>query len=281
MRLSAKHLLGWLLRTEVSRKSASDWCPSASSCSPGTRHRHSHRERLDQRPATVTSGHWREANRRNHYLVWSRPSVSHVREFADDCGATRRRASPRWQLINLIKRVALSITATAILALLFAPISAADPTTHLKSEIDAARRESGCPPLQLDPVVNDVTQHVNRQVDEYVRHAPTARGLPTTGEIDAVATGRGGVLQALRESGYSTSKAKLLSGYGDYRTGGTGGNEAKAVKATVLEGLAFRALADCAYTKYGVSAINDDSSQGWPSTPPRTYTVTTVLLVGA
>jgi hypothetical protein len=85
----------------------------------------------------------------------------------------------------------------------------------------------------------------------------------------------------MRESGYSAAKARLLIGYGDYRTGGTGDNEAKAIRGTVLEGLGFEALPDCTYTKYGVSAINDDSSQGWPSTAPRTYTVTAVVLAGA
>lgn len=180
-----------------------------------------------------------------------------------------------------MKRVILSITAATVSAALLAPAATADPTAHLKSEIDAARRDSGCPPLELDPIVNDVTASVNRQVDEYVRHAPTARTLPPTGEIDLVATGRGGVLQALRESGYHTSKAKLLSGYGDYRTGGPGDNEAKAIRGTVLEGFASGALGDCGYTKYGLNAINDDSHEGWPSTPPRTYTVTSVVLVGA
>jgi hypothetical protein len=108
-------------------------------------------------------------------------------------------------------------------------------------------------------------------MDDYVRH--TARFLPTTSDSD--------LLRVMRESGYNTAKAKLLAGYGDYRTGGTGDNEAKAIKGTVLEGLGFEALPDCTYTKYGVSAINDDSSQGWPSTAPRTYTVTAVVLAGA
>jgi hypothetical protein len=86
----------------------------------------------------------------------------------------------------------------------------------------------------------------------------------------------------MREAGYNTSKAKLLLGYGDHRTGGAGDNEAKAVKAAVLEGLAFQALPDCAYTKYGVSLLNDDANgQGWPSTAPRTYAVAAVILAGA
>jgi hypothetical protein len=173
--------------------------------------------------------------------------------------------------MKLMKRVALSITATAILATFFAPTAAADPTAHLKSEIDAARSESGCPPLQLDPVLNDVSQRTAGEMDDYVKH--TARSLPTTGDTD--------LLRVMRESGYSPAKAKLLVGYGDFRTGGAGDNEAKAIKGAVLQGLAFEALPDCTYTKYGVSAINDDSSQGWPSTAPRTYAVTAVVLAGA
>jgi hypothetical protein len=175
-------------------------------------------------------------------------------------------------------RVASSVTATAALAILFAPTSAADPTAHLKSEIDAARSESGCPPLQLDTRLNDVSQRVTHETDDYVKHA--LRFLPTTGENDLLASGNGGVLRVMRETGYNTNKAKLLLGYADNRTGGTGDNETKAIKGAVLEGLAFEALPDCGYTKYGLSALGDDSSQGWPSTRPRTYALTTVVLAG-
>ena len=94
-------------------------------------------------------------------------------------------------------------------------------------------------------------------------------------------SGSGGLLQVLRESGVGTNKARLLSGYGDYRIGGPGDDEAKAIKAAVLQGLGFQVLPDCTYTRYGLSAINDDSSQGWPSSAPRTYAVTTVVVAGA
>jgi hypothetical protein len=180
-----------------------------------------------------------------------------------------------------MKRLAPIIVAPIILAIFLASPAAADPTVNLKSAIDAARGESGCPPLKIDPLLTGVAQSINRQVDQYVRHAPTARTLPVTGDVDLVPTGRGGLEQALIEAGYYTANAKLLSGYGDYRTGGTGDNESKAIRATVLEGLGAEALSDCGYTKYGVSAINNDSTgEGWPSTPPRTYSVTTVVLAG-
>jgi hypothetical protein len=177
---------------------------------------------------------------------------------------------PRWELLKVMKRAVTSFTAAGICAIVLAPISSADPTTHLKSEVDAARGASGCPALQLDPTLSDVSQRTASETDEYVRH--TARFLPITGDTD--------VVRALRESGYNTVKAKLLLGYADDRTGGTGNNEAKAIKSTVLEGLAFEVFPDCAYKKYGVTVINDDSNQGWPSTAPRSYTVTAVVVAG-
>jgi hypothetical protein len=84
----------------------------------------------------------------------------------------------------------------------------------------------------------------------------------------------------MREAGYNTNKAKLLLGYGDDRMGGAGDNEDKAIKVAVLQGLGFEAIPDCGYTKYGFSAINDDNQGGWPSTPPRAYSVTAVVLAG-
>lgn len=180
--------------------------------------------------------------------------------------------------MKVMRRVTVSITASVALAISFAPTSAADPTTHLKSEIDAARSAAGCPALQLDPVLNDASQRVAREVDDFVKH--NSRTLPTSGETDLTPTGKGGLLKVLSELGYGTTKAKLLTGYGDYLTGGPGGNEDKSIKATVLQGSGFNVFADCTYTKYGLSAINDDSSGGWPSTAPRTYTVTVVVVAG-
>ena len=78
-----------------------------------------------------------------------------------------------------------------------------------------------------------------------------------------------GVFHVMREAGYSTTKAKLLSSYADYRVGGTGDNEAKAIKGAVYKAWVLKCF-PITYTKYGVSAINDDGSQGWPSTRPRT-----------
>jgi len=70
----------------------------------------------------------------------------------------------------------------------------------------------------------------------------------------------------------------MLSGYADDQTGGSGTYADKAIKATILQGLSFEALSDCAYTKYGMSALSDDGSQGAPSVAPKSFTVTSVIL---
>jgi hypothetical protein len=165
---------------------------------------------------------------------------------------------------------ALGLTLCALLPVLAVPTAGASPTTHLKSEVDSARGATGCLPLQTDSALNSVSEDTTREVDEYIRHA--GRFLPPSNDKD--------LLQVLRDAGYSTVRARLLIGYGDPRTGGPGDNEAKAIKAAVLEGQGYEAFTDCAYTKYGLSAVNDDSSQGWPSTAPRAYAVATVVLSG-
>ena len=181
---------------------------------------------------------------------------------------------------EFIKRVALSTAAATVVAMVLAPVSAADATTNLKSAIDAARSDSGCPALASDPVLTTIAERAARELDDYVRH--DARNLPITGENPTLPTGVGGLLRVLREYGYGTNNARLLTGYGDSRVGGPGDDEAKAIKYTVIEGFAFEALNDCtSYTKYGLSTINDDhAAEGWPSTPPRTFSVAIVVLAG-
>jgi hypothetical protein len=190
--------------------------------------------------------------------------------FADQFAA-QRSSLHRWQRMKVAKHVALSITATTVMPLFLAPISTADPSTHLRSEIDVARSDAGCPPFQSDPFLNDVSHNIAEQTDEYVRHA--ARFFPPAAD-----TGDAALMRVLRESGSKIVKARLVAGYGDPNTGGPGDNESKGIKGAVVEGLAYGVFSDCGYTKYGFSAINDDSSQGWPSTAPRTYTVTTVIV---
>lgn len=172
----------------------------------------------------------------------------------------------------LLRLVVLGI-AVAASAVALAPTSAADLTTSLKSAIDAARGEGGCPPFESDPVLNDVSQRVAREIAGWVNHTgnvlpPEDTGLLPDNSIPAV----------LIKSGYTPLSARLLNGYGDYRTGGSGDNDGKAVASLVLQGLAFEVFSDCAYTKVGFSAQSDDGSQGWPSSIPRSFTVTVAIM---
>lgn len=281
MRPSAIQMLVWSYYSRLCwiSMSTSERYPPSSSLSRGNLRGASHRGPSARRLVAVRPRYWRTADLRNgHPLGRCLP----VRIFGECAGEYEWSAGPRAisrrKIGRLTKCIALGSTATTMLAMLFAPTSAADPTTNLKAEIDAVRSESGCPPLYADPRLTDVSQRVAHEVADYVKHASSF--LPTTGENDLLATGSGGLLPVMREAGYKTNKAKLLTGYGDDRTGGPGDNEAKAIKAAVLQGLGFEVFSDCGYTKYGLSAIKDDGSQGWPSTAPRTYAVTTVVLAG-
>jgi hypothetical protein len=161
-------------------------------------------------------------------------------------------------------------------AWVLAPIAVAqDPAANLKAAIDAARSDGGCPPFQNDAILNDVSARATHEVDAWINH--TGKTLPVS---DTIVPGVPGLMQALREKGYNPGKAKMLSGYGDYRTGGPGDNEAKAIAAALLQGEAYAVFSDCSYKKYGLSALSDDSPQGWPSAPPRSYFLTTVTVTG-
>jgi hypothetical protein len=177
--------------------------------------------------------------------------------------------------MKLLRHAALSITATATLAIAFAPTSAADLTTRLKSAIDAARSDAGCPPFESDRVLNDVSQRAIREVAGWINHTGTVIPPEDTGLIPA-----NSIPAVLIKSGYTPLKARLLNGYGDYLTGGNGDNDAKAIKAAVLQGMSYEVFSDCTYTKYGFSTLNDDGSQGSPSSIPKSFTVTLVIIAG-
>lgn len=173
-------------------------------------------------------------------------------------------------------------TVATLLAVMLSPSSAADPPGTLESLLDAARAEDGCPPLQLDPVLNNVSHRVAGENADYVAHSPRSRTLPTSGEIPLLPTGSEGLLHVLREAGYNTNKTRLLIGYGDDSMGGAGDRNAKAVMSAVVEGKALGALSDCAYTRYGFGAVdNADISQGSPSTPPRPFSLISVIVAAA
>lgn len=169
----------------------------------------------------------------------------------------------------------LCVGATVGLAVALAPQAAADFSSDLKSRIDAARSSAGCPPLRSDPLLNDLSQRAVGQVDAWVNH--TARVLPFS---DAAVEGVPSLMQTLRDAGQSPAKAKMLNGYGDLDSGGAGDDQEKAIRATVLQGKGFEVFSDCAYTKYGLGAVTDDSSQGWPSTIPRPFSATVVIITG-
>ena len=177
--------------------------------------------------------------------------------------------------MNLLKRLAATAVAMVGLATMNAPTSAADPTSDLRSQVDAARSEAGCAPFQLDPLLNDVAQHTSRDMDAWVNH--TGLDLPM---LDTTVPQFTSLTGTLRQSGYNPRKARILAGYGDPNMGGPGDNEFKAIKAAVLQGMGFDVFTDCGYTKYGLGIVNDDSSQGWPSTAPTAYSVTVVTVAG-
>lgn len=146
----------------------------------------------------------------------------------------------------------------AVAAVALAPVAVADPSADLQSKVDSSRGPGRCPPLQSDPVLNDVAARASRETDAYITH--NARFVPLENDP----------MPALREVGYKTGKAKLLLGYGDPQVGGAGDSESKAIKSVLLEG--WDSIPDCAYTKYGVNALSNDDGG---------YVVASVILAGA
>ena len=121
---------------------------------------------------------------------------------------------------------------TAVVAVSLAPASAADATADLRSQVDAAR--GGCPPLQSDPVLDDVAQRANGETQSYIDH--TARFEPFEDPMPV-----------LHDLGYKAGKAKLIPGYADI--------EAKAIHGVIVHG--WQAIPDCSYTKYGVNILEN------------------------
>ena len=171
----------------------------------------------------------------------------------------RRRARPR---------AAAGIAGTVVLAAVCGVAPArADSVDALKTALDAARAEAGCPPFQPDPKLTEVTERTAHEVQGWVSHS--GKVLPIEDNT---------VMAVLSAVNYKTVKARILSGYADDQTGGTGSYADKAIKATILQGLSFEVLADCSYTKYGMSALSDDGSQGSPSIAPKSFAITSVIV---
>lgn len=156
-------------------------------------------------------------------------------------------------------RVALIITTAAVLAIALAPTSAADTTANLKSAVDSTRAASGCPPLESDPVLNDVALRNTSETDTYLLHVSRDEPFESEERIPKRTTL---LATILRDVGYNASKSKLLVGYGHV--------EADAISGALLQG--WDSIPDCAYTKYGVSAIDNADPQ---------QTVTAVVLAAA
>ena len=135
-----------------------------------------------------------------------------------------------------------SSSACAVLAVLLASPSAADPTADLTSAVDAARRE--CPALRSDPVLEALAQRQNEEANSYLQH--TARFIPFQDP-----------LPLMREMGSNAGQAKLLLGYGD--TGIAPGTlSEKAIRGALLQGWA--AIPDCTYTRYGANVLENGSN---------------------
>lgn len=193
-----------------------------------------------------------------------------------DCGKAPAQGGVPDEKMTLLKRMAAAVATPVLVAVTFAPLSMAqDSTANLKAAIDSARSEAGCPPFQEDSLLTTVSERSAQETTAWITH--TGRTLPL---LDTRIQGLPNLTEALREKGYNPRKAKMLAGYGDYRTGGPGDNESKAITATVLQGQGNEVFSDCTYTKYGLSAAGNDGVQGWPSTPPRSFFVTTVTVAG-
>lgn len=234
----------------------------------------------------VVSVHWQKLKERRDLTRRRAVSANRLTEPADALGLPE---PPLWSrgLMRLIKRVIAVSTATAAFGLYLAPTSPADSTSQLKNEIDAARSEAGCPPLQTEPILTDASQRIAEQASAWVNH--TARELPVADYADRAITlhpdGPRTIQSFLRELGYNPAELRLLQGYADHTTGGrrnaSADNETKAIKGAVLEGKALDVFANCRYVKYGLATINDDGSQGWPSTVPKSYSITAVIVASA
>lgn len=140
----------------------------------------------------------------------------------------------------LCRRVAAGLAATVSLAILFAPMSTADVTADLRSRVTSTRAAHGCPPLQSDPVLDELTVRNTAETEAYMLHV--ARHAPFENRLNKP------LMQILQEIGYDSDRAFLLSGYGT--------NEADSITGLVLQGAEH--FPDCAYTKYGAHALRND-----------------------
>lgn len=113
--------------------------------------------------------------------------------------------------------------------------ASADPLSDLTGAVDQTRGISQCSPLQSDPLVVRAAQLANQGTNDYLNHhradVPFSDPMP-----------------ALKTIGYTGSKARLLSGYGESQT--------DAIWGLILSG--YAAIPDCTYTQYGLDVVQGE-----------------------
>jgi len=154
-----------------------------------------------------------------------------------------RSQSPEHTHKVLCLAIAAILTAAAVLS---APISAADATANLRSQVEAVR--GSCPALKVEPALDAVALRANSESTAYKEH--TARFQPFEDPMPV-----------LREMGYPAGKAKLHVGYGD--------SVEKAIFGVTVFG--WETIPDCTYTRYGVNVV-DNLDRG--------YVLAALVLVG-
>lgn len=155
---------------------------------------------------------------------------------------------------SALGRMARSLTIGAttlfvIAALTSAPFARANATDRLQDAVAQARAGSGCAPLRLDPIAEQVAAIVNKSYTDWLAHISTAPPISDP-------------LPGLKELGYQGGKGIFLGGVSKKQ-------ESDAVKGVLLEG--YAAIPDCGYTDFGADMFYDEASG---------YTMAAVVLAG-
>lgn len=150
-----------------------------------------------------------------------------------------------------IYSVTASVTVLVVVPVSFlmpASPASADPLVSLTSAVETVRSASQCSPLQSDPLVVRAAQIATQETADYVSQRSSV--VPFTDPMPA-----------LKTIGYTGSKGLVLSSYNE------NGNEIDAVHGLMLSDrakalLGTPAIANCAYTRYGTSAVQDQDTSG-------------------
>ena len=141
------------------------------------------------------------------------------------------------------RRMFAAVTSTAMILVssgIVASPASADPVASLTNVVDTIRSASGCPPLHADSLVMRVAEMATHATSDYIHHRTAA--VPFDGDA----------MPALKTIGYPGGTAMLMQGYGD--------NETKAIHGLALLARDPGAIPNCAYTQYGVSALQDEGA---------------------